>query len=100
VVLDLNFGGCSAPGPTVPFANGVVVTTDAHGNGTGSVFLSQDQLNQVAGLTLGIVWRLVVNPTIVFNTDLMLPLAIGGTTAYTTQTCIPVFIDDNENGQP
>jgi hypothetical protein len=100
VVLDLNLSGCGGPGPMLPFANGVVVTTDAHGSGTGSVFLSQDQLSLVVGLTLGISWRLVVNPQIVIEPTTGLPIAIGGVTAYTTGACIPVFIDDNANGQP
>jgi hypothetical protein len=52
------------------------------------------------GLTLGISWRLVVNPTIVIEPSSGLPIAIGGVTAYTTGACIPVFIDDNANGQP
>jgi hypothetical protein len=100
VVLDLNLSGCGGPGPMLPFANGVVVTTDARGNGTGSVFLSQEQLAGVVGLTLGITWRLVVGPTIVIEPTTGLPIAIGGVTAYTTGACIPVFIDDNANGQP
>ena len=100
VVLDLNLSGCDGPGPMLPFANGVIVTTDDRGNGTGSVFLSQDQLAGVVGLTLGISWRLVVNPVIVIEPTTGLPIAIGGTTAYTTGGCIPVFIDDNQNGRP
>ncbi len=100
VVLDLNLSGCGGPGPMLPFANGVVVTTDDRGNGTGSVFLSQDELAGVVGLTLGISWRLVVGPQIVIEPTTGLPIALGGVTAYTTGACIPVFIDDNANGRP
>jgi hypothetical protein len=100
VVLDLNLSGCGGPGPMLPFANGVVVTTDDRGNGTGSVFLSQEDLTLVVGFTLGISWRLVVNPTIAIEPTTQLPIALGGTTAYTTGACIPVFIDNNQNGQP
>ena len=100
VVLDLNLSGCAGPGPMLPFANGVVVSTDSHGKGTASIFLSQDDLAGVVGLTLGISWRLVVGPTIVIEPTTGLPIALGGVTAYTSGECVPVFIDDNQNGAP
>jgi len=98
VVLDLNLSGCGGPGPMLPFANGVVIQTDEHGKGTDSIFLSQDDLAGVVGLTLGISWRLVVDPTIVIEPTTGLPIALGGVSAYTSGPCIPVFIDDNLNG--
>jgi len=100
IVLDLNLSGCGGPGPMVPFANGVVLSTDARGNGNASTVLTQDDLAGVVGLNLGISWRLVVGPTVFVDPGSGLPLAVGGVSAYSTGDCVPVFIDDNQNGRP
>ena len=77
VVLLLFAGSCSGP-LAFPFANGAVLTTDAHGNAHGQVKITPDE---VASFGLhdtdwGITWTLVA----------------GGVAAYTTD-CSQVHID-------
>lgn len=75
VVLLLFAGSCSGP-LAFPFANGAVLTTDAHGNAHGQAKISPDQVADLHDTDWGITWTLVA----------------GGVAAYTTD-CSQVHID-------
>jgi len=77
VVLLLFAGSCSGP-LAFPFANGAVLTTDAHGDAHGQAKISPAQVAEFGlhNTDWGIAWTLLA----------------GGVTAYTT-ACSQVHID-------
>jgi hypothetical protein len=75
VVLLLFAGNCSGP-LAFPFANGAVLTTDAHGNAHAQAKISPEGASGLHDTDWGITWTLVA----------------GGVAAYTTD-CAQVHID-------